>query len=231
MLRTLRWCQMKIRFDTTSGVDTKNWECLVNVSCVPDDETPDDLLSRGWLFDPDALCWYMSRSVRIDLTKWAPGDSSTAAVNNYEWRKIESLSPDDEKLLLNYRQERNIINYRYDTFSKVGDVHIERGESRLGNCWHLTVHNNSSSVYPICAFGKLGTKTSPGKACWTRACQLAKMRGSTHLYVYEGYGLANAYKANSAGFEWWDGVKWSDDKNLYLECLRDDFKEQIDVVQ
>ena len=220
----LHWNQMKIRFDTTAGVYTKDWECLVNTSCLPDDETTDDLLLCGWLFDPVSLYWYMSRSVRIDLAKWTPGDSGTAASSSYKWSRIDLPSIEDEDMLLNYRKERNIVNYRYDTFSQVGDVHFERGESSLGNCWHMTVHSGTSSMYPICAFEKLGTKTSPGKSCWTRACQIAKGRGSTHLYVYEGYGPTSVYKANSGGFEWWDGNRWTDDKNLYLECLKDDYK-------
>lgn len=216
---------MKIRFDTTSGVYAKDWDCLVNASCLPDDETPDELLAGGWLFDSVSLYWYMSRSVRVDLAKWSLGDSASSAAEKYRWSRIESLSHEDEELLSSYRRERNIVNYRYDTFSQIGDVHIERGESSLGNCWHMTVHSGSSSIYPICAFEKMGTKTSPGKACWSRACQIAKECGSTHLYVYEGYGPVGAYKANSNGFEWWDGARWSDDKNLYLACLREDYKD------
>ena len=70
---------MKIRFDTTSGVDTKNWECLLTVSCTPDVETPDELLESGWLLDPITNDWYMSRSVRINLSKWSPSKSAAAA--------------------------------------------------------------------------------------------------------------------------------------------------------
>lgn len=220
----LRWWLMKIRFDTTSGVDTKNWECLLTVSCTPDDETPGALLLGGWLFDPITADWYMSRSTRIDLAKWSASESALSAVRSYEWRSLSELDAADEELLRSYRRERGIINYPHDSFKQSGAVTIERGKSNLGNCWHMTVHYDTVSTYPICAFEKSGTKTSPGKACWTRACQIAAARGSSHLYVYEGYGLANTYKASSAGFEWWDGVRWSDNAALYLECLRDDIK-------
>lgn len=215
---------MKIRFDTTSGVDTKSWECLLTVSCTPDGESHDDLLSAGWLFDPITRDWYMSRSVRINLAKWSPSESALSVTRGYEWRSIDSLSSEDEELLRCYRRERGIINYPYEHFNQSGKVLIERGESSLGNCWHMTVHNDTSSMYPICAFVKSGTKTSPGKACWTRACQISKERGSSYLYVYEGYGLANSYKASAGGFEWWNGASWSDDTGLYLDCLRDDIK-------
>lgn len=220
----LLWYQMKIRFDTTSGVDTKNWECLLTVSCTPDVETPDELLESGWLLDPITNDWYMSRSVRINLSKWSPSKSAAAAASDYQWQSIDLLSTEDEELLRSYRRERGIINYPHEHFKKSGVVTIERGESNLGNCWHMTVHYGSASTYPICAFEKSGTKTSPGKACWIRACQIAKARGSSYLYAYEGYGLANAYKASFDGFEWWDGVRWSDNKAVYLECLRDDIK-------
>lgn len=221
-LQTLRWCPMKIRFDTTSGVDTKKWECLLTVSCTPEGEPPDELLSGGWLFDPVTKDWYMSRSVRIDLEKWSASSSSAESVSSYEWREISSLSESDLQMLTNYRRERGIINYPHETFSSFGSVNLEKGFSDLGNCWYMTVNFESSSLYPICAFEKSGTRTSPGKACWTRACQASKDRGSSHLYVYEGYGPTNGYKAASSGFEWWDGSRWSNNRELYLECLRDD---------
>lgn len=213
---------MKIRFDTTSGVDTKKWECLLAVSCTPDDETPDQLLSEGWLFDPITRDWYMSRSVRIDLSKWSASDSAINSTSNYDWREISALDDSDLEMLRSYRRERGIINYPHDTFKSCGTVKLEKGFSGLGNCWYMVVHFGSSSLYPICAFDKLGTKTSPGKACWTRACQTSKERGAKYLYTYEGYGFASAYKASFSGFEWWDGANWSDNKDLYLECLRDD---------
>lgn len=216
---------MKIRFDTTSGVDTKNWECLLTVSCVPDGETPDELLAGGWLFDPITLDWYMSRSVRIDLSKWSASNSEVDSTTHYAWKEISKLEDSDLETLGSYRRERGIINYPHDTFNSCGALKLEKGLSELGNCWYMTVHFGSSALYPICAFEKSGTKTSPGKACWTRACQTSKDRGVSHLYVYEGYGSAAAYKSNFSGFEWWDGTRWNNDKSLYLECLRDDFKE------
>jgi hypothetical protein len=213
---------MKIKFDTTSGVDTKNWECLLTVSCTPDGETPNELLAGGWLFDPITLDWYMSRSVRIDLSKWSASESEKISVSGYDWFESYNLDERDLEILKLYRQERRIINYPYNTFERCGPVRIEKGRSSLGDCWYMTVQLESSAVYPICAFEKAGTKTSPGKACWARACQTSKDRGASYLYVYEGYGPANAYKAASSGFEWWDGTRWSDNRNLYLECLRDD---------
>jgi len=216
---------MKIRFDTTSGVSAKDWDCLINVSCSPDDETPDELLSGGWLFDPISTCWYMARSVRVDLAKWEAGKSATKAADHYVWNRINSPNAEDEELLRAYRRERDIMDYRYDTFQEIGEVYFERGEASSGNCWYMTTHCDTVSVYFGPAFTKDGTKTSPGKACWARACQIAKERGSTHLYVYEGYGPTGVYKANSSGFEWWDGARWTDDKNLYLACLREDYKD------
>ena len=63
----------------------------------------------------------------------------------------------------------------------------------------------------------------------TRACQASKERGSSYLYVYEGYGSTNSYKVDYSGFEWWAGDRWTDDKNLYLKCLREDFKDMTGV--
>lgn len=219
---TLHWWLMKIRFDTTSGVNTKKWECLLTVSCTPEGESPDELLSGGWLFDPITRDWYMSRSVRIDLTKWSASESSAESVNGYDWREISGLNDSDLQTLRSYRNERGIIDYPHETFTSCGSVRLEKGFSHLGNCWYMTVDVGTSTLYPICAFGKSGTRTSPGKACWTRACQTSKDRGSRYLYVYEGYGPTNAYKAAVSGFEWWDGARWTDNKALYLECLRDD---------
>lgn len=216
---------MKIKFDTRSGVDTKRWECLLTVSCVPDDETAEYLLANGWLFDPLRLDWYMSRSVRIDLSKWSARGSSAESMGGYKWDKISDLDERDVNTLKLYRSARDIIDYPYDTFNRCGTIEIERGSSKLGDCWYMTVQLESSALYPICAFEKVGTKSSPGKACWTRACQTSKDRGASHLYVYEGYGVASSYKANCAGFEWWDGTRWSDNKDLYLECVRNDFKD------
>jgi hypothetical protein len=215
---------MKIRFDTSSGVDTRLWECLLAVSCTPDDETPEDLLEAGWLLDPVTNDWYMSRSVRIDLSKWQPKVSEVKCVASYDWRALEEVSSLDRAILRMYREERGIIDYPYDAFSRHGTLHAEKGFSKEGDCWYMTTHFTNAALYPICAFQKDGTRTSPGKACWARACQVSKARGASHLYVYEGYGLANQYKANSEGFEWWDGSRWSGDKGLYLEATRDDHR-------
>ncbi len=220
---------MKIVFDTTSGVDTRCWECLITATCIPDGESIDELFAGGWLFDPISTRWYMARSVRIDLAKWEAGKSATKAIGHYTWNRISSLSAEDEDLLRIYRKERDIIDYRYDTFGKIGEVYIERGESDSGNCWHMSAHCDTVSAYFGPAFAKNGTKTSPGKACLTRACQISKERGSSHLYVYEGYGPTNAYKTDYSGFEWWDGARWTDNKALYLECLREDFKDMTGV--
>ncbi len=213
---------MKIKFDTTSGVDTKRWECLLAVSCTPDSETPDELLEAGWLLDPITNDWYMSRSVRIDLSRWSPSDSASRCCDSYDWKEIRSLSDSDKEMLQAYRRERGIIDYPYDAFWKNGRVKLEKGFSDSETCWYMTVHFENSSLYPICAFLKSGSRTSPGKACWTRACQVSKDAGSKYLYVYEGYGLGSTYKSNFEGFEWWDGARWSDDQRLYLECLKDD---------
>jgi len=213
---------VKIKFDTKSGVDTKKWQCLLEVSCTPEGETPGELLNSGWLLDPIKKNWYMSRSVRIDLSKWSAGDSSLRCVNSYDWRKISAPNEEDRELLRVYREARSIIDYPYSIYEKYGIVDFEKGFSDLGNCWYMTVHFDNVSLYPICAFEKSGRKTSPGKACWTRACQVSKDRGSKYLYVCEGYGSGSAYKANSIGFEWWDGTCWSDDRDVYLDCLKDD---------
>lgn len=213
---------MKIKFDTKPGVDTKKWECLIAATCTPESETFDDLLAEGWLFDPISLQWYMSRSVRINLAHWEMSDSATKATRLYRWKNISALSNDDEDLLVSYRRERGFMNYTYDTFPKLGAVCLERGESELGNCWYMVVHCDTVSVYPGLAFKRGGTKTSPGKACLARACQASKDRGSSHLYLYEGYGAMNSYKADCSGFEWWDGSRWSRDKETYLDCLRED---------
>jgi len=213
---------MKIKFDTTSGVDTKQWKCLLEVTCTPDNETPDELLESGWLLDPVTNGWYMSRSVRINLSKWSPSDSALRCCDSYDWKEIESLSDDDKETLQVYRKERGIIDYPYDAFWKNGDVKLERGLSASGNCWYMTTHFKDAALYPICAFLKSGSRTSPGKACWTRACQVSKSAGAKYLYVYEGYGLGSAYKSGFEGFEWWNGTHWSTDQSLYLKCLKDD---------
>ena len=213
---------MKIRFDTSVGVDTRRWECLLEVYCTPEHETTVDLLEQGWLFDPLKESWYMSRSVRINLAKWTLSKSGTDNVRSYDWEKV--LEPDNSEIetLVEYRRERGIVDYPHEPFRRLGEVRIERGLSNLGDCWYMTVHSGPVSLYPVCAFRKSGTRTSPGKACWTRACQVSKERGSTHLYVYEGYGSGAAYKAGCRGFEWWDGSSWSEDSAEYLRVLKND---------
>lgn len=215
---------MKIRFDTRRGIDTKKWwETMVAVTCKPEGETPDQLLESGWLFDSMTDdSWFMSRSVRIDLARWYPSKSALDCVREYEWEAVSELGQKEIDTLREYRRARDIAEYPYDTFQKQGQVKIEKGRSEIADCWYMTVHFGSTSMYPVCAFKKSGTKTSPGKACWTRACQISKDRGSTHLYVYEGYGLGSAYKAGCRGFEWWNGEEWSDDVDEYYRCLEND---------
>jgi len=153
------------------------------------------------------------------------GTLTVFAFSAENWKRpLEEVSSLDRALLRMYREERGIIDYPYDAFSRHGTLHVEKGFSKEGDCWYMTTRFTNAALYPICAFQKDGARTSPGKACWARACQVSKERGASHLYVYEGYGLANQYKANSEGFEWWDGSRWSGDKGLYLEATRDDHR-------
>ena len=42
------------------------------------------------------------------------------------------------------------------------------------------------------------------------------------LYIGSGYERSSIYKGHLAGFEWWTGAEWSDDRHTYIRlCERD----------
>jgi hypothetical protein len=54
-------------------------------------------------------------------------------------------------------------------------------------------------------------------------CEVAKMLGCTHVYILGGYEKCCLYKSDFYGFEWWTGLEWTTDKQLYKNlCERDD---------
>jgi hypothetical protein len=52
--------------------------------------------------------------------------------------------------------------------------------------------------------------------------EYARSLGLEYLYIGSGYEKSSVYKAYLSGFEWWNGVEWSSDKNEYIKLCNQD---------
>ena len=72
------------------------------------------------------------------------------------------------------------------------------------------------------AWDYMTPQLSLGSVSTYQEVMIAQREGCRHYYMMGGYEVASVYKADVAGFEWWTGREWSQDRGQYLDlCARD----------
>ncbi len=184
--------------------------------------------------------FYMARSLRISLERF--DDSSE---NKRVIKKMEELNP---KLETSSKKE---INYYSDDFIKFClDYAAARfsnssmNEKRLLHILnkpigtHIFSFKSSADIlgyvlavveqnilhYWFSFFDLTYLKShSLGKYMMWRICRWAKDQGLDAMYLGTCYGTHSLYKVRDfKGVEYWNGVNWSDDKNLLKALCKED---------
>jgi len=160
--------------------------------------------------------WFMSRNTRICLEK-----------TNYnsidlEWEIVDKKPKVIKKILNSYLQKNNYkdlysIDEDCDRFKYI--LYKDNGKI-VAITKLLNYSNDVETHFFIWNYHNpdlhLGTVSLEHEIWW------AKHNGYKYLYTGPGYEQSSIYKSQFPGFEWWTGMEWSNDVEMYNElCKRD----------
>lgn len=215
---------MKVVFDHISGfgkVSNQDFIYSEPYGILESGESAQTALENGWI--PWDGYWFNLRSVRIDLSKYRPSDTTKRLSHKIDFLYEKFLDgPIHYQLyddycehhgynrVISWEQLRSqkMISYYHD-FKKIGFSSVEQYDRAF--------------VASQFVWDYKEPKLSLGKVAQHYECEVAKMLGCTHVYILGGYEKCCLYKADFHGMEWWTGTEWTDDLDLYKQlCLRDE---------
>lgn len=184
-------------------------------------ETEVEAFEKGWILWDGV--WYNIRSVRIDLSEYKPHETTKRLSRHidfmYEEFKDKPVYRElYEKYCKHHGFQRTITWEQLFTGNIISYLHEGKiiGYSAVEK--YDTVFCATQFVWDYET-----PKLSLGKVAQMYECEVAKMLGCTHVYILGGYEKCCLYKSDFYGFEWWTGLEWSRDKELYKSlCERDD---------
>lgn len=185
-------------------------------------ETAAEAFEKGWILW-DGF-WYNLRSVRINIADYKPNKTTKKLSKQIRYTYEEFTDKPIyrelyEKYCAHHGFKRtitweqlftgNVICYYYEN--------ILIGYSTVEQYDHVFLASQFVWDYK-------DPKLSLGKVAQMYECYIAsKELGCTHVYILGGYEKCCLYKSDYTGFEWWTGLEWSKDKQLYKDlCERDE---------
>ena len=207
---------MELLFDHTFGKQEQQDLVVCKPMAVfePDEEA--EAIEHGWLALDTPVrnreVFYQSRSTRVDLQKFRPRFEQ----HTWQGRKIGTKIIDASEMvkLLGlpgiYKQYMKRKKFGAD-YNPFGHYH-KRDQFMI---FYLgTADNIESCIHantiPISAI------TLDLEMIWAADNQVA------YYYMGSGYENSSEYKARWRGFQWWDGIRWSTDKQKYRRLCRRD---------
>lgn len=217
---------MRLLFQHLAGrITHTDWQ-YTPVYAVFEKTEYEKAFENGWIpheFDPPL--WFQARQVRYDLgsldfqkkrkiPKRIDFEISFDLKNfdKYEeiWNlyiKFKNFEPSNlERLFSLDKKDKIVIEiYDYDELVAFSIVRLKPCPVSLQFSW--TYHDPKLSLGIHCQYFEL---------------QYLKELGYKYSYVCPGYEETCIWKSRFPGFQFWDGMSWSSDKNLYEKlCLRD----------
>jgi hypothetical protein len=215
---------MKIVFNHIEGWGKVSATDLIHAPCwaTPEGETSDDMLEAGWL--PWQEQWFPARSVRVDLAQAEFSRTIKKCARKVEVMERRPTAEEMESISHFYMQKKGFRsthvfeeiyrnqNYKYLIYSHGGEV--------VGFVAYLLFSRSLVGVQ--FAWDYMTPQLSLGSVSTYQEILIGRREGCRHYYMMGGYEVVSAYKADVAGFEWWTGQCWSQDRALYLDlCARD----------
>jgi arginyl-tRNA--protein-N-Asp/Glu arginylyltransferase len=214
---------MKVIFDHINGfgkVSDQDFIYSEPHGILEEGESEVEAFEKGWI--PWDGAWYNLRSVRINLLEYKPHETTKRLSKHIDfvYEKFEDKLIHRElyeSYCKHHGFERtvtweqlftgNIISY-FNNGILIGYSAVEKYDNAF--CATQFVWNYETP------------KLSLGKVAQMYECEVAKMLGCTHVYILGGYEKCCLYKSDFYGFEWWTGLEWTTDKELYKNlCERD----------
>ena len=185
-----------------------------NLHCEPHEEC--EALANGWLLYNNQ--WYQSRSTRIVLRDW----QYLPKMHDYKLQFTNTPQSEEYIKIWNYYLNARAYPQIYDPFFKTDrDLWMEfYWKDEIQGFTKFVKYNggleSQFNFYIPYPQWKIGQEMLMHEA------QYAASLGLEHLYIGSGYEKSSIYKAHLSGFQWWNGVEWSNDKNEYIELCKQD---------
>lgn len=218
---------MKIIFQHLSGRITKSDWQYSPIYAVFEDSEFHKAANSGWLpHEYDPPLWFQARQVRYRLNEASkrkkhkiPSRVDFAIkrdLSNFDqYNEIFEVYlkkkgfPEDQSIerLFSVDPDKKIVIevYDYDELVAFSVIRMEPIAVSLQFAWNY--HNPKLSLGIHCQYFEL---------------EYLKSEGYEYSYVCPGYEDTCIWKSRFPGFEFWDGMFWSSDKNLYEKlCERD----------
>lgn len=215
---------MKVVFDHIKGfgkVSNQDFIYSDTYGLLEMGESEVNAFERGWI--PWDGVWYNLRSVRLELSKYKPNSTTKKQSKNIKFTQ--------EKF-----EDKPIYRQLYEKYCKHHKFERTITWEQLFKGDVITYHHNGIPI-GYSTIQKYDTafcttqfvwdyetpKLSLGKVAQMYECEVAKLLNCTHIYILGGYEQCCLYKSDFKGFQWWTGLGWSEDIELYKTlCERDE---------
>jgi hypothetical protein len=204
---------MKLVFDHSKGYVIDE-QVFCEVYCLPENETPDELLELGWL--PTSLSdipyWYQSQSCRINSQK---------VYLSYKKRKIISLldfeifdynhiKNEVDEFFYDYIEKKMFDSKKnYDFYSKTTDLSVMRikYDNKVVGYVRFKIFNDSILLFDV-SYDLMFSKLSLGICSFLMVSKYGKTIDKNYVYIFEAYKNHFSYKLKISGVECFEGEKW-----------------------
>jgi hypothetical protein len=215
---------MRVVFDHINGfgkVSDQDFIYSQPHGVLEEGEKPSDALAQGWIpWDGD---WYNLRSVRLDLSRYKPHETTKRLAKKIQVDYKEFVDTPEYRNI--YQQYLDYHGYeRTITWEQLftGNVLCYYHKEELVGYSLVDVYDNVIVATQF-VWNYEEPKLSLGRVAQYCECLLAETLGCKYVYILGGYEECCLYKGEFYGFEFWTGKEWSEDKTLYKQlCLRDE---------
>lgn len=204
---------MKILFDHSEG-HIINDRVFCEVFCLPETESPDDLLELGWLPYPSFKIpyWYQSQSCRIDPSKIQLSYKRRKVISEIDFEVVpySSIKNEVDTYFQNFFEQKSFkLNDSYNSNSKNPNIQILVLSHKKKIVGYIRFQIFEKNILGFeSAYDLDLSKLSLGKTGIIILSEYGKLIGKKYTYVYESYKNYFPYKLEISGVEYFEGEYW-----------------------
>lgn len=204
---------MKILFDHSEG-HIINDRVFCEVFCLPETESPDDLLELGWLPYPSFKIpyWYQSQSCRIDPSKIQLSYKRRKVISEIDFEVLPytSIKNEVDTYFQNFFEQKSFkLNDSYNSNSKNPNIQILVLSHKKKIVGYIRFQIFEKNILGFeSAYDLDLSKLSLGKTGIIILSEYGKSIGKKYTYVYESYKNYFPYKLEISGVEYFEGEYW-----------------------
>lgn len=219
---------MKVYFDHIKGFGkVSDLEVIVNCAygILEPNESFTDVLKEGWI--PWMDKWYNERSTRINLAEYKPS-KTTKKLSQKIYVQAGNVISSKEKYEILHEEYCKYHGFKRDiNLDNFADCNvIEYWYGKLIGVSFYKQFDKQLVAYQF-IWDYANPKLSLGTIAQMIECETAKLLDCEYVYLLGGYEQCCFYKSNFKGFEFWTGVEWSTNVELYKELVQRDEKIKI----